>query len=283
MMSTSKKRSADDVGFHNNGDSDMTPTRNRPRLKVASPSNKILQNSDFLRDKASRWQQGIEELNEKTKKATKADATADHILMISSEYCRVYEEMKKRYNPTPGHLVAMGNDDCLQLGIAPSADADKETEYPPTFVNTVGRRVVQVAGGGLHSVALTKDGEVYTFGCNDDFALGRVEEDENKQHLVSPINNGFKYEDYNQIIAVDAGDSHSLFLSISGRVYQCGMYKDSDSGKFHDVAVTTDDPQGSNKHPVLLSLPGPVVAISAGQSWNAAILEGGTLYTWGMG
>ena len=34
-------------------------------------------------------------------------------------------------------------------------------------------QVVQVAAGGMHSVALTAEGEVYTCGVNDEGALGR--------------------------------------------------------------------------------------------------------------
>ncbi len=36
-----------------------------------------------------------------------------------------------------------------------------------------GGQVVQVAGGGMHSAALTASGEVYTTGVNDEGALGR--------------------------------------------------------------------------------------------------------------
>ena len=35
------------------------------------------------------------------------------------------------------------------------------------------RQVVQVAAGGMHSVALTARGEVLTTGVNDEGALGR--------------------------------------------------------------------------------------------------------------
>eukprot|EP00980_Cylindrotheca_fusiformis_P013093 scaffold3281_cov129-Cylindrotheca_fusiformis.AAC.12 len=282
-MSSSKKRSADSVGFNDDSE-EMTRTR-KNRLKVASPNKITLQNSKFLQNKKSLWQQGMEKLNEETRGKLKQEErpTVDQAALTAREYLRVARKLTKNYNPKPGQLVALGNDDCFQLGIAPSADADKQTEYPPTFVNTVSNRVVQIAGGGLHSVAATEDGQVYTFGCNDDFALGREEKDESKQHLVSPVTSGFKEEDHNQIIAVDAGDSHSLFLSITGNVYQCGMYKDGDSGKFHDVAFPTENPEGSNKHPVLVSLPKPAAEIFSGQSFNAAILIDGSLYTWGMG
>eukprot|EP00980_Cylindrotheca_fusiformis_P014745 scaffold4009_cov124-Cylindrotheca_fusiformis.AAC.25 len=283
-MESNKKRSADSGGFNDDNSSKMAPTR-RNRLKVTSPDPKRLQNSKFLQNKKSLWQQGMEKLNEETRKILNLEKrpTVDQAALIAREYLRVARKLTKNYNPKPGQLVALGNDDCFQLGIAPSADADKQTEYPPTFVNTVGNKVVQIAGGGLHSVVATEDGQVYTFGCNDDFALGREEKDESKLHLVNPVTRGFKDEDYNQIIAVDAGDSHSLFLSITGNVYQCGMYKDGDSGKFHDVAFQTENPKGSNKHPVLVPLPKPAGEIFAGPSFNAAILIDGSLYTWGMG
>ncbi len=34
-------------------------------------------------------------------------------------------------------------------------------------------KVIQVAAGGMHSVALTADGDVFTTGVNDEGALGR--------------------------------------------------------------------------------------------------------------
>jgi regulator of chromosome condensation len=33
--------------------------------------------------------------------------------------------------------------------------------------------IYKIACGGLHSIVLTTDGLVYTFGCNDEGALGR--------------------------------------------------------------------------------------------------------------
>lgn len=151
-------------------------------------------------------------------------------------------------------------------------------------VNQVDKRATHVAGGGLHSLALTEAGKVFTFGVNDDNALGRGVIDVEKLHLVEPITKGIRKEDYNQIVAIDSGDSHSLFLSIKGNVYQCGMYKDVDSGKFRDVPIgSSESPKGNNTYPTLVDLPGPVRDIEAGEAFNAAILEDGELYTWGMG
>lgn len=38
----------------------------------------------------------------------------------------------------------------------------------------VGNRIIKIVCGGMHTVALSSAGRVYTWGCNDEGALGRV-------------------------------------------------------------------------------------------------------------
>jgi regulator of chromosome condensation len=47
-----------------------------------------------------------------------------------------------------------------------------------TFFRTKQLKIVKIAVGGLHTLALTTRGEVYSWGCNDDGALGRKTLDE---------------------------------------------------------------------------------------------------------
>ena len=109
-----------------------------------------------------------------------------------------------------GDIFVLGDGDCGQLGRgedatealrpAPSPVSDKKVlsrcHHPSsglslvnhytaaqeagTFGGVAGQacsfvcaQVTQVAGGGMHSVALTVDGEVWTTGVNDEGALGR--------------------------------------------------------------------------------------------------------------
>lgn len=281
-MSVSKKRKNEN-GIHPDHDDVRMALTRKQRIKASSPGNKTLQVSPFLEDKKSRWQQAMEQLNEQVSKVVSKSKSNEDGVFASMEYIRIYEWIKNRYNPSCGLVVAMGSDDGFQLGISPSAEADKACEYPATLVSHL-QKIVQVAGGGLHSLALTENGQVLSFGVNDDHALGRGDIDADKIHVVEPITKGFRDGDRNQIVAIDAGDSHSLLLSIDGNVYQCGMYKDVDSGKFRDVPIgSSDSPKGTNVYPTLVDLPGPVRDIEAGESFNAAILDNGMLYTWGMG
>jgi hypothetical protein len=53
-----------------------------------------------------------------------------------------------------------------------------EATKPKVVTALNGKPVVAVRAGGMHSLCLTKDGVVFSFGCNDDGALGRLTEEE---------------------------------------------------------------------------------------------------------
>ena len=71
-----------------------------------------------------------------------------------------------------------------------------------TWSNTCDRvvQVVQVAAGGMHSVALTEDGKVFTTGVNDEAALGRCTGQPLMQHgsLLSDIKTLFFVVSYSK-------------------------------------------------------------------------------------
>ena len=79
------------------------------------------------------------------------------------------------------------------------------------------KNIVQVACGGLHNLALGADGKVYSWGCNDQKALGR-EGNEMTPGLVE----GFKNQ---YIVKVAAGDSVSVALSSNGKVFSWGTFR----------------------------------------------------------
>ena len=72
--------------------------------------------------------------------------------------------------------------------------------------------------GGMHALALLTNGQVYSWGCNDDGALGRagVESKPTLVDTLPPVNN------------VSAGDSHSIYYNtVSSKVYFCGLYRNT--------------------------------------------------------
>lgn len=269
---------------HYDNNNEISPDRKYKSLLASAqhrPNNNSADGDRFIQTKTGIWQQHMEALNAQLKERVAATKTPEEAVMASCEYLRIRKEVSQKYHPPLGYVIAMGSDDASQLGISQSADDDKKDEYPPTLILLSSPDICQVAAGGVHSLALTNDGKVYSWGVNDDDALGREVLD-SEHHLAKMITD-FPDKDKDQIVAIDAGDSHSLFLSLEGRLYMCGMYKDMDSGKFANLreGQVLKSKNTTQKRPVEIPFPEPIWKVSAGASANAAILQSGQLYTWG--
>ena len=83
--------------------------------------------------------------------------------------------------------------------------------------------IIQVAAGAMHTLALTREGNVFSWGCNDDGALGRPnpEEESNAPDLVCfPEKcNGTRPT---RMIQVSCGDCHSASVDDKGQVWLWG-------------------------------------------------------------
>jgi alpha-tubulin suppressor-like RCC1 family protein len=55
-----------------------------------------------------------------------------------------------------------------------------EASKPKVVTTLNDKRFMSVCAGGMHSLCLTTDGVVYSFGCNDDGALGRITGDDSE-------------------------------------------------------------------------------------------------------
>jgi alpha-tubulin suppressor-like RCC1 family protein len=254
------------------------------RKPVSSPGKKR-QSKQFLKDRESLYQQSLEALNENyIKLMPQALALSSrHAMLLTADHLRCQQEIQTLYQPSPGIVVSMGQDDCAQLGISTGNDEEEKlTVYPPTVVRNVTESMVAVAAGGLHSLALQKDGQVYTWGCNDDGALGRVTDNDLQESTAIVIDSSsMDPEDQGNVVGIEAGDSHSIYKTINGNVYMSGMYKDVDSGKFRDPPPGKSC-KGNNAIPTKVrNLTQPVKTISCGASFNAAILADDSMVTWG--
>lgn len=113
-------------------------------------------------------------------------------------------------------VLVHGSGECDQLGLG---EGVLERKKPTIIKALAGKKIVSIATGSLHNLALTADGRVFSWGCNDDGALGRAG-DENVPLLISGLSDV-------PIRKISVGDCHSAFLDFAGRVWICGTYKDS--------------------------------------------------------
>ncbi|XP_053679999.1 regulator of chromosome condensation [Anopheles nili] len=115
-----------------------------------------------------------------------------------------------------GNVLACGQGEMGQLGLG--EDVMEKTR--PAVVDGLAD-VVQISAGGMHNLCLTRHGKVYSFGCNDEGALGRDTSEEGSEFLPKPI------ELPGLCVKISAGDSHSACLLDDGRVFAWGSFRDS--------------------------------------------------------
>lgn len=163
-----------------------------------------------------------------------------------------------------GVVLACGEGDVGQLGLGP----DVMEKSRPALVNIDGQKIVSAVAGGMHTICLTNKGEVYTFGCNDEGALGRDTSEEGSETLPA------KVEFPGRGIQMSAGDSHSAVLTDDGKVFAWGNFRDA-NGKIGLTAA------GIQVKPIEM-LPGEtVIKIASGGDHLLCLTEKGEIYSCG--
>ncbi|XP_063968532.1 regulator of chromosome condensation-like [Lytechinus pictus] len=171
------------------------------------------------------------------------------------------------HHSEPGVVLAFGQGDVGQLGLGEDIMERKK----PTLVNLDGaKRVVDVVAGGMHTVCITQDGEVYTFGCNDEGALGRDTSEDGSEFSSGKVSLDAK------IIQATAGDSHTAALTEDGKVYAWGTFRDGTG----PIGLTVD---GLKKTPYLIPLDETFVQIASGNDHLCLLTNSGEIYTMGCG
>ncbi|KAK5868547.1 hypothetical protein PBY51_009548 [Eleginops maclovinus] len=133
--------------------------------------------------------------------------------------------------------------------------------------------VIQVACGNSHSLALTKGGDVFSWGLNSHGQLGLGKE-VSLQFEPEPV---FALSGV-AVTQVTAGATHSLFLTLPGLVYCCGANKSGQlglnrvdvKGRFNICMVPALRPLG-------------VSFISCGEAHSAVLTKDGKVFTFGEG
>ncbi|KAH8415529.1 hypothetical protein KR222_002458, partial [Zaprionus bogoriensis] len=162
-----------------------------------------------------------------------------------------------------GNVLVCGAGDTGQLGLG----VDVLERKRPALVDNI-PNPVDVCAGGMHCLVLTDTGDVYSFGCNDEGALGRDTSEEGTETEPARI------ELPGKALCISAGDSHSACLLEDGRVYAWGSFRDSHG----NMGLTID---GNKRTPINL-LEGVVCcSIASGADHLVILTKTGKVYTVG--
>ena len=177
-------------------------------------------------------------------------------------------------------VKTVGGNDRGQLGNGTTNDSLE-------FVDVLGKDgvgllndVIAVSAGSYHSLALKSDGTVWAWGCN--YYEGRLG-DGTAVDKTTPVQ--VRYEPnisfLTDIVAVSAGDDHSLALKVDGTVWAWGNDGNGQLGDGTTVDKTTpvQVKGGETEEEPLVN----IAAISSSAISNAsfAIKSDGKIYGWG--
>jgi regulator of chromosome condensation len=149
--------------------------------------------------------------------------------------------------------------------------------------------VVQVVAGGMHTAALDRDGAVFTWGVNDEGALGRPTSgsawEGSKERKEDPALPGrARVPAGERVVQLAAGDGFTFALTADGAILGWGCFKDDGSGAAGFPGVAAGKLQ---RLPARVYTPADtrsqVHRLAAGARHMAALTRRGEVLTWGMG
>ena len=126
-------------------------------------------------------------------------------------------------------------------------------------------RAEMIAGGDSHSLAVTSNSVVWTWGNNDDGELGNGGESDSAVAVqAGGVSN---------VVAVAGGLAHSLAMTSAGKVWAWGNNDEGELGNGTDTGTNT---------PVRVVGLSDAISISAGNYHSLALLSDGTVWAWGF-
>jgi len=176
-------------------------------------------------------------------------------------------------NPTPLQvpgvtgisMVAAGHDHALALTTSGTVITwGYQISSSPVFVTGLSS-VKTVAAGCWHSLAVKSDGTVWAWGTN---TYGQLGNGTNTDRWTPVQVSGLP----GNIIAVAAGQNHSLALDANGNVWVWGYNVDGELG---------DGTNNNRNTPEKLTLLSGITAIAAGYAHSLAMGTGGSVWVWG--
>ncbi|XP_060103050.1 probable E3 ubiquitin-protein ligase HERC6 [Heteronotia binoei] len=133
-------------------------------------------------------------------------------------------------------------------------------------------RIIQVACGHYHSIALSNDGRVFSWGQNvyGQLGIGKEDSSHGQPQHVSALS-GIP------LAQVAAGGAHSFALSLSGIAYGWGR------NNMHQLGLSQSDPkeQVFKPHSVAALRNLDVIYISCGAEHTAVLTQDGSVFTFG--
>jgi len=174
-------------------------------------------------------------------------------------------------------------------------DEDEEQYAPTPLPILTLPPIVAIGSGILHSLAVSEDGKLYSWGCASFGCLGlgrdsiaqmhKYEDDESGPYQPTPMLLQSLEQEF--VVAVECDEVHSLALTKQGQVFAwgCASYGRLGLGDSETQLETQPTELGANFEPApqLISQLSNIKAVVCGRAHSLALNEAGEVYAWGSG
>lgn len=172
-----------------------------------------------------------------------------------------------------GHVYSWGNNEHGQLGLGP--DVPEMVKRP--ILNPYLSNITKLSAGNEHSVALTKNLDVYIWGSSSQTGL----------HDITTRHTPSKMEFFidKKVKDIFCGGLHTIALTQKGKVYVWGSTEGSQLGLPQDQVqrLSKNEEQAVKSPQLLRSLEQvSIVQVACGETHTIAMASDGKLFGWGM-
>jgi alpha-tubulin suppressor-like RCC1 family protein len=112
-----------------------------------------------------------------------------------------------------------------------SSSSSSPRESSKSINQSVGVKIVGIAAGFSHSIAITECGAVFTWGCG---VYGRLGHGGHCDESLPKQIKSLAFNDL-KIVSMSAGLAHTLFLSSNGLLFGCGLNIQGQVGSLHEI------------------------------------------------
>ncbi|KAG0197680.1 hypothetical protein BGX28_008802 [Mortierella sp. GBA30] len=200
------------------------------------------------------------------KRVRGADFVAPALKKSKSMGTQLEHLPKPTRETTPGRVYVFGTGDCAQLGLGEDVISRKK---PTNLAALNDEQIVDIVAGGLHSMALTIDGKLWSWGVNDQRTLGRSGD----EYTPLPVEG----LDHVTIAKVACSDSLTVALTDDGEVYTWGTFRSAEGILGHSKEKEVQD------LPTIVHGLKDIVDIATGTDHVLALDNRGVVYSWGNG
>ena len=186
-------------------------------------------------------------------------------------YQELLQKLSHKLNIQSGVVISFGNNTHNET----SHDNYDKITLPRMIFKLKNERIKHIFSGWEHNIILTNNGDIYSFGNNNNFQCGLSNKDNSDKIIKDPINISILNNNIKGIYA-SCGNDHSLILDSNNEVYAFGSNEDGSLG-VNDLKIKKYEFTKIN----FGKYTNKIKDISAGTVHNLALTKDNKIFSWG--